>query len=40
MVIEAEWFDDMNLNDGETFMMPLIKRFKNRLNKKINFHVT
>ena len=35
MVIQEEWFDDMNLTDGEIFLMDLIKRAKNRFNKKI-----
>ena len=36
MVIEEEWFDDMNLTDGATFPTALIKRAKSRFNKKIN----
>ena len=35
MIIEEEWFDDMNLTDGATFPQALIKRAKNRFNKNI-----
>ena len=37
MVIEEEWFDDMNLTDGETFPTTLIKFTKTRVNQKIKF---
>ena len=37
MVIEEEWFSDMNLTDGETFLTALIKCAKSRFNQKINF---
>ena len=37
VVIEEEWFDDMNLTDGATFTMDLIKRAKNMVNQKIFF---
>ena len=37
MVIGEEWFDDMNLTDGETFTTPLIKRAKTRVRPKIFF---
>ena len=37
VVVEEEWFDDMNLTDGETFLTDLIKRAKNRVNQKIIF---
>ena len=36
MVIEKEWFDDMNLTGGATFLIALIKHAKYRLNQKIN----
>ena len=32
-VIEEDWFDDMNLTDGATFSMPLIKCAKTRVNQ-------
>ena len=35
MVIEEEWFDDMNLTDGATFPMDLIKHTKTTVNQKI-----
>ena len=35
MVIEGEGFDKMNLTDGETFLTPLTKRTKARVNRKI-----
>ena len=34
MIIEEEWFDDMNLTDGATFLMALVKCAKTRVNKK------
>ena len=37
MVIEGKWFADMNLTDGETFTMYMIKREKYRFNLHINF---
>ena len=37
MVIEEEWFEDINLTDGSTFTMTLIKREKYRLNQEIKF---
>ena len=40
LVIEEEWFDNMNLTDGATFQTALIKRAKTRVNKKIFFRVT
>ena len=40
MVIEEEWFDDMNLTDGATFPTALIKCAKSRFNKKKIFHMT
>ena len=30
-----EWFDDMNLIDSATFLMPLIKREKTRVDQKL-----
>ena len=33
VVIEEEWFDDMNLTSGATFPESLIKRAKTRINK-------
>ena len=39
VVIEEEWFVDMNLTDGATFLAALIKSSKSRINQKINFHV-
>ena len=35
VVIEEEWFADINLTDGETFPKALIKRAKYRFNQKI-----
>ena len=35
MVIEEEWFNDMNLINGATFPTALIKGAKTRVNKKI-----
>ena len=32
VVIEEEWFDDMNLTYGATFLMSLIKHAKSRIN--------
>ena len=40
MLIEEGWFHDMNLTDGATFLIALIKRAKTRFNQKINFRVT
>ena len=37
MVIEEEWFDDINLTDGATFSVYLIKREISRFSQKINF---
>ena len=37
IVIEGEYFDDMDLTDGATFLTDLIKRAKNRVNKRIIF---
>ena len=37
MVIEEEWFDDINLTEGETFLMDLIIRTKTRVNQKTIF---
>ena len=37
VVIEEEWFDDMNLTDGATYLKALIKHAKNRFNQKIKF---
>ena len=37
MVVEGECFDGMNLTDGATFLIPLIKHAKTRVNQKINF---
>ena len=39
MIIKEKWFDDMNLNDGATFLIALIKRAKYRFNQNNNFHV-
>ena len=36
MVFEEEWFGDIKLTGGATFLTPLIKRAKNRVNKKTN----
>ena len=40
VVVEEEWFSDMDLTDGATFPMSLIKRTKYRFNRKFNFHMT
>ena len=37
VAIEEEWFDDMNLTDGATFLTALIKHAKSRFNQKIKF---
>ena len=37
MVVEEEWFDDMNVNDGATFPTDLIKREKSRIDQNNNF---
>ena len=37
VVIEEEWFADINLTDGAIFTPALIKREKSRLNPKIYF---
>ena len=37
MVIEEEWFADMNLTYGATFPTDLIKRAKTILNQRIKF---
>ena len=39
VVIEEEWFDDMNLTDGATFPAALIKCAQYIFKKK-SFHVT
>ena len=37
MVIEEEWFYNMNLTQGATFLMDLIISTKNRVNQKTVF---
>ena len=37
VVIEEEWFYDMNVTDTSTFQMAIIKHAKSRFNQKINF---
>ena len=39
MVIEEEWFSDMNLAGASTFPKVLIKRAKSIINLNIIFHV-
>ena len=39
LVIEEEWFSDMNLTHGTNFPMALIKREKSIFNQKISFHM-
>ena len=34
VVVEEEWFDDINLSDGATFLTDLIKDAKNIVNQK------
>ena len=40
VVIEEEFFSDMNLTDGATFAKTLIKRAKSIINQKSISHVT
>ena len=40
VVVEAEWFSDISLTDGDTFPTALTKRAKLRLNQKLISHVT
>ena len=40
VVKEEEWFADMNLTDGATFPMALIKHENQESTKKIIFHLT
>ena len=40
VVIQEEWFADMNLTDGATFPMALIKHENQESTKKIIFHLT
>ena len=37
VVVEEEWFADMDLTDGATFPMALTKQSKSRSNQKIKF---
>ena len=37
LFIEEEWFSDMNLIDGATFLTYLVKLVKSRFNLKINY---
>ena len=37
VAIKKKWFDDMNFPSNATFPMAMIKRAKNKVNKKINY---